>query len=41
MKGYFGSDVVFNLSRKVLIDLETNVLVKGLGFSTTPKFINK
>ena len=41
LKGYFCSDVVFNLSHKVLTDLEISVLGKGLGFSPTPTFINE
>ena len=41
LKGYFCSDVVFNLSHKLLTDLEISVLAKGLGFSPTPAFINK
>ena len=38
---YFCSDVVFNLSHKVLTELEISVLGKGLGFLPTPTFINK
>ena len=41
LQGYFCSDVVFNLSHKVLTDLEISVLGKGLGFSPTPTFINE
>ena len=41
LKGYFCSDVVFNLSYKVLSDTENNVLSKGLGFAPTPSFINE
>ena len=41
LKGYFCSDVVFNVSHKVLSDLEISVLRKGLGFSPTPTFINE
>ena len=41
LKGYFCSDVVFNLSRKLLTDLEVSFLGKGLGFSPTPTFINE
>ena len=41
LQGYFWSDVVFNLSYKVLTDLEISVLGKGLGFSPTPTFINE
>ena len=38
---YFCSDVVFNLSHKVLTELEISVLGKGLGFLPTPTFINE
>ena len=41
LKGYFCSNVVFNLSRKVVTDLEITVLGKGLGFSPKPTFINE
>ena len=41
LKDYFCSDVVFNLSHKVLTDLEISVLGKGLGFPPTPTFINE
>ena len=41
LKGYFCSDVVFNLSHRVLSELEIEVLGKGLGFSPTPSFINE
>ena len=41
LQGYFCSDVVFNLSHKVLTNLEISVLGKGLGFSPTPTFINE
>ena len=41
LKGYFCFNVAFNLSHKVLTDLEISVLAKGLGFSPTPTFINK
>ena len=41
LKGYFCSDIVFNLSHKDLTDLEISALEKGLGFSPTPTFINK
>ena len=34
-QGYFCTDVVFNLSHKVLTDLEISVLGKGLGSSPT------
>ena len=39
LKGYFCSNVVFNVSHKVLTDLGISVLGKGLGFSPTPSFI--
>ena len=38
LKGYFCSDVVFNLSHRVLFELEREVLGKRLGFSPTPSF---
>ena len=41
LKGYFCSDVVFNLSHKVLTDLDISVFGKGPGFSPTPGFINE
>ena len=41
LQGYFCSDVMFNLSHKVLTDLKTSVLGKWIGFSPTPTFINK
>ena len=41
LKGCFCSDVVFNLSHKLLTDLEISVLRKILGFSPTPTFINE
>ena len=41
MKKSFMSDYVFNLSKKVLSQMEINVLEKGLGFSPTPSFINE
>ena len=39
--GCFCCDNVFNLSRKVLNETETNVLEKGLGFVPTPITVNK
>ena len=36
--GYFCSEVVLNLSHKVLFDLEIEVLGKGIGFSPTLSF---
>ena len=38
---YLCSDVMFNLSHKVLTELEISVLGKGLGFLPTPTFINE
>ena len=41
LKGYFCSDVVFNLSHRLLSELEIEVLSKGLSFSPTSSFINE
>ena len=41
LKGYFCSDVVFNLSHKVLSDLEISALGKRKGFTNTPTFISE
>ena len=41
IKGYFCSDTVFNLSNKVLSQMEISVLQKGLGFVPTPNMINE
>ena len=41
LKHYFCLEVVFNLRYKVLCDMEREVLGKGLGFSSTPSFINE
>ena len=41
LKGYFCSDMVFNLRHRILSELEIEVLGKGLGFSPTPSFINE
>ena len=41
LKDYFCSDVVFNLSCKLLTDLEISVFGKTLGVSPTPTFINE
>ena len=41
LRCYFCSEVVFNLSHKVLSDLEIELLDKGLGFSPTLSFINE
>ena len=38
--GYFCSDTVFNLSDKVLTDLEIKVLEKGLDFAPIQRKIN-
>ena len=38
---YFCSDNVFNLSKKVLNEIEIKVLEKGLGFVPTPNIINE
>ena len=41
LKGYFCSDTVFNLSKKVLTETEIGVLERGLGFVPTPNLINE
>ena len=41
LKGYFYSDVVFNLGHRALSELEIEVLVKGLGFFPTPLFMSE
>ena len=41
IEGYFCSDVVFNLSRRVLTDIEIKVLEKGLGYVPTPSRIDE
>ena len=41
LKGYFCSDVVLNLSSKVLSETEINVLGKRLGFTPTTSFNNE
>ena len=41
IKGYFSSNSVFYLSKRVLSKTETKVLEKGLGFSPTSSFINE
>ena len=40
-KGYFCSDTVFNLSRKVLNEIENKFLQKGLAFVPTPNIISE
>ena len=41
LKGYFCSDTVFNLGKKVLTESENEILERGLGFLPTPSFTNK
>ena len=41
LKGYFCSDVVFNLSNKVSSDTEINVLGKRWRYTPSPLFINE
>ena len=41
LKGYFCSDTVFNLSKKVLTETKIGVLERGLGFFPTPNLINE
>ena len=41
IKGYFCSDIVFNLNNKVLNQTEISILEKGLGFLPTPNMINE
>ena len=41
IKGYFCFDNVFNLSKKVLNEIEIKILEKGLGFVPTPNIINE
>ena len=41
MKGYFCSDNVFKLSKKVLNEIENKVLENGLGFVPTPNTTNE
>ena len=41
LKGYFCSNTVFNLGKKVLTETEIGVLEGGLGFVPTPNLINE
>ena len=41
LEGYFRSDTVFNLSRKVLTDTEIRILEKELGFAPIQNKINE
>ena len=41
IKGYFCSDNVFNLNKRVLNEIEIQVLEKGLGFVPTPNLISE
>ena len=41
LSGNFGSDMVFNLGRKVLTDNEINVLEKGLEFAPIQRKLNE
>ena len=41
VNGYFSSDNVFNLSKKVLNEIKSKFLEKELGFVPTPNIINK
>ena len=41
LKGYFCSDTVFSLSKKVLTETETGVLERALGFVPAPNLINE
>ena len=41
LKGYFCSDTVLNLSKKILNETEIKVLENGLGFVPTPNTINE
>ena len=41
LEGYFCSDTVFNLSRKVLTDTEIRILEKGLDFAPIQNKINE
>ena len=41
MTGYFCSDAVFNLSKRILTDIQTKVLEKGLDFAPIQRKINE
>ena len=41
ISGYFCSDTVFNLSKKVLTDIEIKVLEKGLDYAPIQNKINE
>ena len=41
LKGYFCSDTVFNLNKKLLVETEIEVLERDLGFVPTPNLINE
>ena len=41
LKDYFCLDVIFNLSHRVLSEMEIEALGKGLGSSPKPLFINE
>ena len=41
LSGYFCSETVFNLSRKILTDTEIKILEKGLDFAPVQKKINE
>ena len=41
IRGYFCSDTVFDLSSKVLMDIETNICEKGLDFAPSLNKINE
>ena len=41
LSGYFCSETVFNLSRKILTDTEIKILEKGLDFARVQKKINE
>ena len=41
LSGYFCSDTVFNLSRRVLAEIEIKILEKGLGYAPIQNKINE